>query len=231
MTNFEITTSGIIRHDYTDDFYGRISIDTLCDIQADTLAIPAQRAKADLLLKLIERSGIALNSINFGTAECHTVGGNTNGENGGNFELLVSEFLKNKYRISPKGKNDIIKYITVNGKRKAITIDTKQSAGDLGYYLKDGTLKTVTERYICWTPRFYKEMSLKNTIVLPTDTFIETFRTIGLLREKKRTNALTYKMSIQNINSFRMVKKVMELLDNSLNLIEFCDLYNLSTKK
>lgn len=227
----ERTINGKIIRDYGEEFFGKMPVDTLYCIKMDTLAKPTQRAKADLLLKLIKRSGVALNSIDFGTADCHTVGGNTNGENGGNFELLVSEFLKNKYRISPKGKNDIIKYITVNGKRKAITIDTKQSAGDLGYYLKDGTLKTVTERYICWTPRFYKEMSLKNTIVLPTDTFIETLRTVGLLREKKRTNALTYKMSIQNINSFSMVKKVMELLDNSLNLIEFCDLYNLSTKK
>lgn len=226
----ERTFNGKIIRDYGDEFFGRITIDTLCDIQADTLAIPAQRAKADLLLELIERSGIALNSINFGTADCHTVGGSTNGENGGNFELLVSEFLKNKYRISPKGKNDIIKYITVNGKRKAITIDTKQSAGDLGYYSKDGALKTVTERYICWTPRYYDGMSLKNTVVLPTRQFINAMRSIGLLREKKRTNSLTYKMSIQNINSFRMVKKVMNLLDNSMNLIEFCNLYNLTVK-
>lgn len=37
-------------------------------------------------------------------------------------------------------------------------------------------------------------------------------------------------MSLQNINSFRMVDKVMELLNNSMNLLEFCDFYNLTIK-
>lgn len=218
------------RHDYADEFFGNITIDTLCDITADTLAIPAQRAKAMLLLELINRGDNALKSINFGSADCHTVGGTTNGENGAEFELLITKYLKNKNRVSPKGRADIRKYIIVNGHKRAITLDCKQSAGDLGYYSKEGQLKTVSEKFICWTPRYYEGMDLKNTVVLPTDKFIDTMQSIGLLRIKKRTNANTFKMSIQNINSFRMVKKVIELLNNSMNLLEFVEKYNLTVK-
>lgn len=66
--------------------------------------------------------------------------------------------------------------------------------------------------------------------MLDKNTFIKTIKELGLLRKKKKTNSFTYKMSLQNINSFRMVDKVMELLNNSMNLLEFCDFYNLTIK-
>lgn len=228
MIDYEITKNG--KNDYSKVFNGNISVNLLQKIINDTKAVSTQRARAYLLIKLINRSNVQLNSIDMGGIENHTVGGTKNGENGGEFELLVTDFLKNKHRVSPKNTVDIRKYININGKKKAITLDCKSGAGDIGYYNINGDLKLLKENYIIWTPIYYKELSLYNTIVLDKNTFIKTIKELGLLRKKKKTNSFTYKMSLQNINSFRMVDKVMELLNNSMNLLEFCDFYNLTIK-
>lgn len=228
MTIYEITKNG--KNDYSKVFNGSISVNLLQEIINDTKAVSTQRARAYLLIKLINRSNVQLNSIDIGDIENHTVGGTKNGENGGDFELLVTDFLKNKHRVSPKNTVDIRKYINISGKKRAITLDCKSGAGDIGYYNIDGDLKLLKENYIIWTPIYYKELSLYNTIVLDKNTFIKTIEELGLLRKKKKTNSFSYKMSLQNINSFRMVDKVMELLNNSMNIIEFCDFYNLTVK-
>jgi hypothetical protein len=228
MIDYEITKNG--KNDYSKVFNGNISVNLLQKIINDTKAVSTQRARAYLLIKLINRSNVQLNSIDIGGIENHTVGGTKNGENGGEFELLVTDFLKNKHRVSPKNTVDIRKYININGKKKAITLGCKSGAGDIGYYNINGDLKLLKENYIIWTPIYYKELSLYNTIVLDKNTFIKTIKELGLLRKKKKTNSFTYKMSLQNINSFRMVDKVMELLNNSMNLLEFCDFYNLTIK-
>lgn len=219
------------KHDYSKILCDNVSINILMQIYSDTLAISTQRARAYLLLQLLARYENAPDFIGLGSVECHSVGGTANGENGQAFELMISKFLKNKYRVSAKGVVDIKKYVNINGHKKAVTFDCKTGAGDLGYYNKNiDCLNLLKENYIIWTPIYYDGMNIKNTVVIQKYKFIKTMNELGLLRAKKKTNSNSYKMSLQNINSFKSVDKVMELLNNSMNIIEFCKFYNLTVK-
>lgn len=225
MKNFTINTNG--KHNYI--MNGIYTVLELHQIIDDTKAISTQRARAKLALEMCEMNNIDI--FDFGTAECTTVGGTENGERGGNFEIAVSVYLKNLKRISPKGKSDIVKYIATNSHKKRITLDCKQGACDLGYYNIDiDDYKLVSDEYIIYCPLFSDTLPIdKCCIVIPTKVFIIQFSSFGLIR-KKKTNNKGLKLSLQNINSFKSVDKVINLFSLYPTLHDFCIENGLKTK-
>ena len=227
MTNYEITTNN--KHDY--NLNGLYTLADLQEVISDTKTISTQRSRALLALRMCKLTGNIF--FDFGPAECVSVGGSQNGKRGGDFELAVSRYLKNKVRISPKGKDDIIKYYkNINGKKIKINLDCKQNSADLGYFNTDlQDFKMIDSNFIIYCPIYSPNLPvMRASIVIPTTLFLIFLQDNNLLRTKK-TNAKTLKKSIQNINSFKSVDKIMELFKTFPTLEEFVKNYNLTCEK
>lgn len=227
MAIYEMNKNG--KHNYNlSDLY------TLTDLQeviSDTKAVSTQRSRALLAFKMCELTGNIF--FDFGCTECVTVGGNQNGKRGGEFEVAVSRYLKNKIRVSPKGKEDIIKYYkNVDGKKTKINLDCKQNSADLGYFNSDlQDFKMIDSNFIIYCPIYSPNLPvMRASVVIPTNIFLVFLKENNLLRTKK-TNARTLKKSIQNINSFASVNKIMELFKVFPTLEEFTKIYNLTCEK
>lgn len=227
MCNYDITKNG--KHNYNlSDLY------TLGDLQEvinDSRAISTQRSRALLAFKICEFTGNIF--FDFGSTDCVSVGGNQNGKRGEEFELAVSRYLKNKIRVSPKGKDDIIKYYkNVDGKKTKINLDCKQNSTDLGYFNSDlQDFKMIDSNFIIYCPIYSPNLPvMKASVVIPTNIFLNFLKENNLLRTKK-TNSKTLKKSIQNFNSFKSVNKIMELFKIFPTLEEFVKDYNLICEK
>lgn len=227
MAIYEMNENG--KHNYNlSDLY------TLTDLQEvinDTKAVSTQRSRALLAFKMCELTGNIF--FDFGSTDCVSVGGNQNGKRGGDFELAVSRYLKNKVRISPKNKDDIIKYYkNVDGKKTKINLDCKQNSADLGYFNSEmQDFKMIDSNFIIYCPIYSPNLpAMKASVVIPTNIFLVFLKENNLLRTKK-TNARTLKKSIQNINSFTSVNKIMELFKVFPTLEEFVKIYNLTCEK
>ena len=227
MTNFEITTNN--KHDY--NLSGLYTLEDLQEVISDTKTISTQRSRALLALKMCKLTGNIF--FDFGSTDCVSVGGSQNGKRGGDFELAVSRYLKNKVRISPKGMDDIIKYYrNINNKKTKINLDCKQNAADLGYFSDDlQDFKMIDTNFIIYCPIYSPNLPvMRASVVIPTGLFLMFLKENNLLRTKK-TNAKTLKKSIQNINSFKSVNKIMELFKTFPTLEEFVKEYNLTCEK
>lgn len=217
------------KHDY--NLNGLYTLEDLQEVINDTKTISTQRSRALLALEMCKLTGNIF--FDFGSTECVSVGGNQNGKRGEEFELAVSRYLKNKVRVSPKNQDDIIKYYkNINNKKTKINLDCKQNAADLGYYSMDlQDFKMVDTNFIIYCPIYSPNLPvMKASVVIPTALFLMFLKENNLLRTK-RTNTKTLKKSIQNINSFKSVNKIMELFKTFPTLEEFVQEYNLTCEK
>lgn len=189
MAIYEMNKNG--KHNYNlTDLY---TIGDLQEVINDSKAISTQRSRALLAFKMCEITSDIF--FEFGSTDCVSVGGNQNGKRGEEFEIAVSRYLKNAVRVSPKGKDDIIKYYkNIDGKKTKINFDCKQNAADLGYFNSDlQDFKMIDSNFIIYCPIYSPNFPvMRASVVIPTNIFLNFLKDNNLLRTKK-TNSRTLK--------------------------------------
>lgn len=122
---------------------------------------------------------------------------------------------------------DCIKYRTVNGKKKRITIEIKTGSGTLGILNSDGNIISsplLKSDFIAYVPQFFDGIPTENQVLFfETSVFMDILKNNGLIRKKtsgkmsaRKKAGLDWYYDILSIQSFKNSKKKFTAFTNDL---------------
>lgn len=175
--------------------------------------------------------------------------GTNSGAEGRAFERALNFLLGLLIRsesVQGAGLFDSIKYGTVNGKKKRITIEIKTGAGTLATLDESGNVLTsplMKSDFVAYTPQFYPELDVKNQVLFfETSAFLDILKKHGLIRKKVSGKMNAQKKSggrwyydILSIQSFKNSKKkyhafTSDLFFEGMTFDDFVEEYNITIK-
>ena len=175
--------------------------------------------------------------------------GINNGAEGRAFERAINyEFglLDRSKSVQGAGIFDTVKYATINGKKKRISIEDKTGAGTLATLDENGDILTspfLKSDFVVYTPRFYPSYDVKKqALFFETAVFLDILKKHGLIRKKVSGKMNTQKKrggnwyyDILSIQSFKNSKKkyhafTQDLFFEGMTFNDFIEEYNITIK-
>lgn len=175
--------------------------------------------------------------------------GTNSGAEGRAFERAINFHLglyNRSESVQGAGLFDSIKYGTVNGKKKRISIEVKTGAGTLATLDESGNILTsplFKSDFVAYTPQFYPELDLENQVLFfETSAFIDILKKHGLIRKKvsgkmntQKKNGGNWYYDILSIQSFKNSKKkyhafTSDLFFEGMTFNDFVEEYNITIK-
>ena len=175
--------------------------------------------------------------------------GINSGAEGRAFERAINyEFglLDRSKSVQGAGVFDTVKYATINGKKKRISIEDKTGAGTLATLDENGDILTsplLKSDFVVYTPRFYPTYDVKKqALFFETAVFLDILKNNGLIRKKTSGKMTAQKKSganwyydIMSIQSFTNSKKkfqafTSDLFFEGMTFDDFVEEYNITIK-
>ena len=177
------------------------------------------------------------------------VEGVNSGAEGRAFERAINyEFglLDRSKSVQNAGAIDTVKYATINGKKKRISIEDKTGAGTLATLNENGDILTsplFKSDFVVYTPQFYPSYDVKKqALFFETSVFLDILKNNGLIRKKTsglmsviKKNGGAWYYDIMSIQSFKNSKKkyrafTTDLFFEGMTFDDFVEEYNITIK-
>lgn len=175
--------------------------------------------------------------------------GTNSGAEGRAFERAINFHLglyNRSESVQGAGLFDSVKYGTMNGKKKRISIEVKTGAGTLATLDEKGDILTsplLKSDFVVYTPRFYPSYDVKKqALFFETSVFLDILKNNGLIRKKTSGKMTAQKKSggswyydIMSIQSFTNSKKkfqafTSDLFFEGMTFDDFVEEYNITIK-
>lgn len=173
--------------------------------------------------------------------------GINSGAEGRAFERAINYLfglLKRSGMVQGANSFDCIKYRTINGKKKRITIEIKTGSGTLGVLDNNGNIISsplLKSDFIAYVPQFFDGIPAKNQVLFfETSVFMDILKNNGLIRKKmsgkmsaRKKAGLDWYYDILSIQSFKNSKKKFTAFTNDLffeglTFSDFINIYGIS---
>lgn len=141
---------------------------------------------------------------------------------------------------------DSVKYATIDGKRKRVSIEIKSGSGTLATLDENGNILTsplMKSDFIAYVPQFYPELGVeKQVLFFEKSVFLEILENNGLIRKKTsgkmsavKKNGGAWYYDILSIQSFKNSKKkyrafTQDLFFEGMTFDDFVEEYNITIK-
>lgn len=175
--------------------------------------------------------------------------GVNSGAEGRAFERAINyEFglLDRSKSVQGAGAFDTVKYVTIDDKKRRISIEDKTGAGTLATLDENGDILTsplLKSDFVVYTPRFYPSYDVKKqALFFETSVFMDILSKHGLIRKKLsgkmnvlKKNGGEWYYDILSIQSFKNSKKkyhafTTDLFFEGMTFDDFIEQYNVTIK-
>lgn len=175
--------------------------------------------------------------------------GVNSGAEGRAFERAINyEFglLDRSKSVQGAGAFDTVKYVTIDDKKRRISIEDKTGAGTLATLDENGNILTsplLKSDFVVYTPRFYPSYGVKKqALFFETSVFMDILNKHGLIRKKlsgkmtaKKKNGDNWYYDVMSIQSFTNSKKkfqafTSDLFFEGMTFDDFIEEYNITIK-
>lgn len=175
--------------------------------------------------------------------------GVNSGAEGRAFERAINyEFglLDRSKSVQGAGAFDTVKYVTIDDKKRRISIEDKTGAGTLATLDENGNILTsplLKSDFVVYTPRFYPSYDVKKqALFFETSVFMDILSKHGLIRKKLsgkmnvlKKNGGEWYYDILSIQSFKNSKKkyhafTTDLFFEGMTFDDFIEQYNVTIK-
>lgn len=173
--------------------------------------------------------------------------GINSGAEGNAFERAINYLfglLRRCGTVQSANSFDCVKYRTIDGKRKRITIEIKTGAGTLAVLGENGDIVSsplLQSDFVAYVPQFIENIPAENQVLFfETPVFIDILKKNNLIRKKasgkmiaRKKAGLDWYYDMLTIQSFKNSKKrftafTNDLFFEGLTFADFVDFYGIS---